>query len=233
MSGCLICQRPDICSTTSLESIRTSTSAVGSRSSAACRPATRPPYSATLLVARPTDAARSASTRPVVGVPHQRAVAGRARVAPRPAVRLDDEARLTRRPVATWPTARHSPDSAVRTRIRPQFSQRSTSCGSALRTAASSLPYSSIRQPWQARWRSGAAPERAGLRADAVVQGQQRRGDPGGHLGPGGLVPGGAVGDVGQGVVAQLLGALAVGLRLLQPLPGRRRAPSRRPPGAP
>src|SRR3954447_23661337 len=65
MSGCLICQRPDICSTTSLESIRTSTLAVGSRSRAACRPATRPPYSATLLVARPTDSARSASTRPV------------------------------------------------------------------------------------------------------------------------------------------------------------------------
>src|SRR4051794_15343006 len=65
MSGCLICQRPDICSTTSLESIRTSTLAGGSRSSAACSPATSPPYSATLLVARPTDSARSASTRPV------------------------------------------------------------------------------------------------------------------------------------------------------------------------
>ena len=92
MSGCLIFQRPDICSTTSLESIRTSTSAVGSRSSAACRPATRPPYSATLLVARPTDAGPLGEHPPGLGVPHQRAVAGRAGVAPRPAVRLDDEA---------------------------------------------------------------------------------------------------------------------------------------------
>jgi hypothetical protein len=65
MSGCLICQRPDICSTTSLESIRTSTDALGSMVSTACSPATSPPYSATLLVARPTDSARSASSAPV------------------------------------------------------------------------------------------------------------------------------------------------------------------------
>jgi hypothetical protein len=64
-----------------------------------------------------------------LGVPHERAVAGRARVAAGSAVRLDDE-----------PASRHSPDSAVRTRIRPQFSQRTTSCGSAARTAASCEP---------------------------------------------------------------------------------------------
>ena len=52
MSGCLIFQRPDICSTTSLESIRTSTSSAPS-SAAAVSPAIRPRYSATLLVATP------------------------------------------------------------------------------------------------------------------------------------------------------------------------------------
>ncbi len=67
MSSCLIFQRPDICSTTSLESIRTSTTAAGSISSAAFRPATSPEYSATLLLAIPTEAARSASTAPVAG----------------------------------------------------------------------------------------------------------------------------------------------------------------------
>ena len=66
---------------------------------------------------------------PAVGVAHQRAVPGRTGIAPRPAVRLDDQ-----------PPRTHRPDSAVRTRIRPQFSQRTTSCGSALRTADSSLP---------------------------------------------------------------------------------------------
>ena len=53
MSGCLIFQRPDICSTTSLESIRTSMSASGANSSASLSPAIRPEYSATLLVAIP------------------------------------------------------------------------------------------------------------------------------------------------------------------------------------
>ena len=42
-------------------------------------------------------------------------------------------------------------------------------------------------------------------------------GDPAGDLGAGGRVLRGAVGDVGQGVVAQLLGPLQVGPRLLQP----------------
>ena len=61
IAGCLTCQRPDICSTTSLESIRTSTS-VAPSSSAARSPAIRPWYSATLLVATPRPSARSAST---------------------------------------------------------------------------------------------------------------------------------------------------------------------------
>jgi hypothetical protein len=64
IAGCLTCQRPLICSTISLESIRTSTSA-GASAMLACRPAMRPPYSATLLVALPMPAARSANTSPV------------------------------------------------------------------------------------------------------------------------------------------------------------------------
>jgi len=62
-SGCFTRQRPDICSTTSFESIRTATEA-GSNSAAARSPASSPLYSATLLVVRPSDAARSASTSP-------------------------------------------------------------------------------------------------------------------------------------------------------------------------
>src|SRR5437588_3084992 len=62
--SCLIFQRPDICSTTSLESIRTCTVSAPS-SCAARRPATSPWYSATLLVARPSPPRRSASTSPV------------------------------------------------------------------------------------------------------------------------------------------------------------------------
>ena len=67
MSGCLIFQRPDICSTTSLESIRTRTFAPGSRALAALSPAIRPLYSATLLVATPMYSAASASVSPVTG----------------------------------------------------------------------------------------------------------------------------------------------------------------------
>ncbi|KDN76703.1 hypothetical protein DF19_15810 [Streptomyces olindensis] len=61
MSGCLIFQRPDICSMTSLESIRTWTVASGSSAWAACRPARRPRYSATLFVATPMYSAVSRS----------------------------------------------------------------------------------------------------------------------------------------------------------------------------
>ena len=65
MSSCLIFQRPDICSTTSLESIRTCTSAVGSIARAASSPAISPRYSATLLDCLPSGSARSASSAPV------------------------------------------------------------------------------------------------------------------------------------------------------------------------
>ena len=65
MSGCLIFQRPDICSTTSLESIRTSISACGANCSASRRPPISPLYSATLLVATPIVDPSSAITSPV------------------------------------------------------------------------------------------------------------------------------------------------------------------------
>ena len=66
MSGCLIFQRPDICSTTSLESIRTRTPALRGRGPARpCSPAIRPRYSATLFVATPMYSAASASVSPV------------------------------------------------------------------------------------------------------------------------------------------------------------------------
>ena len=65
MSGCLIFQLPLICSTTSLESIRTSTSASGATVCAIVRPAIRPRYSATLLLAVPIVVPSSARTRPL------------------------------------------------------------------------------------------------------------------------------------------------------------------------
>ena len=65
MSGCLIFQRPDICSTTSFESIRTSISASGASSAAIRSPAISPEYSATLLVATPIVVPSSAMTAPV------------------------------------------------------------------------------------------------------------------------------------------------------------------------
>jgi hypothetical protein len=62
--GCLICQRPDICSITSFESIRTST-CVAFSSRAAFSPSIRPVYSATLLVVMPSDPYRSSKISPV------------------------------------------------------------------------------------------------------------------------------------------------------------------------
>jgi hypothetical protein len=60
----LTCQRPLICSTTSLESIP-DLDLGRLQLEAAVSPAMSPPYSATLLVAVPMPAARSASTSPV------------------------------------------------------------------------------------------------------------------------------------------------------------------------
>ena len=55
MSGCLIFQRPLICSTTSFESSLASTSASGSSRATICRPVTSPVYSATLFVVSPSN----------------------------------------------------------------------------------------------------------------------------------------------------------------------------------
>ena len=84
MSGCLIFQRPAICSMTSFESIRTSTSASGSTSRAISRPAIKPRYSATLLVARPIVRPRPSRSRrsrhrgPALRTPPVRVAAGTA-----------------------------------------------------------------------------------------------------------------------------------------------------------
>ena len=52
----------------------------------------------------------------------------------------------------------HSPDSAVRTRMRPHSSQRSTSSGAVVAYSRSSLALTSSWQPVQRRCRSSAAP---------------------------------------------------------------------------
>src|SRR4051794_19531249 len=114
MSGCLIFQRPLICSTTSLESIRTSTSAEGSSSSAASRPAISPRYSATLLVAVPIDSERSATTTPSErtsapypagpGLPREPPSASTTR---RPATDLQPAVRGTDQNAATLLAAQH------------------------------------------------------------------------------------------------------------------------------
>ena len=150
MSGCLIFQRPDICSTTSRESIRTWTEACGSIRAAARRPAMRPEYSATLLVAMPMYSDSVARTSMVLGVPDQGAVPGWARIAAGAAVGLDDE--------PAHRGARHRPDSAVRTRIRRHSSQRTTSSGAAARIWFRSTVCSERWHPSQRPRRSIAAP---------------------------------------------------------------------------
>ncbi|SIK38418.1 Uncharacterised protein [Mycobacteroides abscessus subsp. abscessus] len=60
-SGCFTFHLPDICSTTSLESIETLTS-VAPRRAASANPAIRPRYSATLLVAWPMASQASPNT---------------------------------------------------------------------------------------------------------------------------------------------------------------------------
>ena len=112
MSGCLIFQRPDICSTTSLESIRTSTVAVGSSSRTASSPAIRPRYSATLL-RRDADVLGELAQH-LAGL----ARPGRRRRRP-PGPGCRGSRRRPRRRTGVT-----DPDSAVRTRIRRHSSQR-------------------------------------------------------------------------------------------------------------
>ena len=131
MSGCLIFQSPDICSTTSLESILTSMSASGASSAAKRRPAIRPLYSATLLLATPIVLPSSAITSPV---------SASLRTAPYAA----GPGFPREPPSASMTTARGvrlsvtDPDSSVRTRIRWHSSQRSTSSSAAARILPSS-----------------------------------------------------------------------------------------------
>ncbi|PSK55540.1 hypothetical protein B0E38_03145 [Streptomyces sp. 111WW2] len=87
-----------------------------------------------------------------------RAVARGPRVAPRPAVGLDDELPRGAGRLVSHRTAAYSPESAVRTRMRRQFSQRTTVSGAAERISLSSVMASSWRHPWQLRWYSLAAP---------------------------------------------------------------------------
>lgn len=77
-------------------------------------------------------------------VDDDRAVARGTRVAPGTAVGLDDE--------LPHHEGSYRPDSDVRTRIRWQFSQRTTESGAAARTSFSSVMFSSSWQPSQRRW---------------------------------------------------------------------------------
>src|SRR4051795_6400193 len=227
MSGCLICQRPDICSTTSLESIRTSTLAVGSRSRAACKPATSPPYSATLLVARPTDSARSASTRPLsasrTSAPYP-AGPGLPRDPPSASTM---SRRLTPRPQApksrSWRQAPKSrswrsqaglggADEDPAAVLAAQHGVRVGVAEGGQLVAVQLDPAALAAAGVQVR---GAG--RPGLLRDPVVQLEQLGRHGAGDLVPPGLVLLGRVGDVGQRVVALLLGLVLVGLRPGQP----------------
>ena len=161
MSGCLIFQLPLICSTTSLESIRTSMSAPGRDLLRPCvRPAIRPRYSATLLLATPIVVPSSASTRPVSASLTSAPYAAGPGLPRDAAVGLDD------RPAGSGRTSQatrlvgvvQSPLSEVRTRIRLQSSHRITSSSAAARIVATSALSRSRLQPAQRRARRSAAP---------------------------------------------------------------------------
>lgn len=93
------------------------------------------------VVGRHADVLRRLRQRlPRPGVDHRRAVPRRTRIPPGAAVRLDDE------------LPHYRPDSDVRTRIRRQFSQRSTVSGEAALTSFTSVMFSSNWQPSQRRW---------------------------------------------------------------------------------
>ena len=146
MSSCLIFQRPDICSTTSLESSRTWTSAAGSIAEAASQAGDQPAVLRDVVRLLAEGLGPLGEHGAGVGVADHGAVAGDPGVAARPAVGLDDE------------PAAHSPDSAVRTRMRRHSSQRSTSSSGADRMRWISTGFSSSWQPPQRRWCSAAAP---------------------------------------------------------------------------
>ena len=156
MSGCLIFQRPDICSTTSFESMRTWTDAAGvalearPRGPRSCRCTRRRCCSRCRRRRRP----RSAPSPDCVIEDH-RSPGGDAGIAARAAVGFDDE------------PAGHRPDSSVRTRMHPHSGQVTTASSAARRTLCISVPASTIRHPSHVPRRSSAAP--AAARGDAVV----------------------------------------------------------------
>ena len=94
MSGCLIFQRPDICSTTSLESIRTSRSASGGVLVVELEAGDQPVVLGDVVGRDADDSARSAITSPVSRVEQHRAVRRVAGVATRAAVGLDPDRRV-------------------------------------------------------------------------------------------------------------------------------------------
>ena len=162
----------------------------------------RPRYSATLFVSVPIASLRSASAARVCRVEDDGAVAGRARVATRSAIRLDDDCRQ-----------RHRPDSAVRIRMRPavvaahhrvgrgrthrgEFAARQLDVA----TLAASLPQQrgAASRPGRGRARRARAGRRA---AAAAIAARCRRALGRGRvdLAEGGIASRGELGELGVG----------------------------------
>src|SRR3954447_6832591 len=223
MSACLIFQLPLICSTTSLESIRTSTSASGATCWASVRPAIRPRYSATLLLATPIVVPSSASTRPV-------------------------SSSLTSAPYAAGPGLPREPPSASMTTRRTSFNLEARLVGADQDPAAVVAPDDVVGRrradggdlrvvevehaaAAAARAQQGRAHTALAL-AQAVVEREQVGRDLGGHRSAPDvdvrelvvdlldlLVPrGGGLGDLGVGLAEPRGQAVQGGLGLLQAL---------------
>ena len=111
---------------------------------ASSKPAIRPRYSATLLVALPMACLLSASTVDRSAVQHHGAVAGRPGVAARPAVGFDDNF--------------HWSNPLTRNKIAPHSGHRTNSSSAAAEMRDSSPRSISIRQAPHRRPSSGPAP---------------------------------------------------------------------------
>ena len=162
----------DICSTTSLESIRTSTS-VRAELGGRLQAGDQPRYSATLLVVTPSP--------PDALGEH---LAGARRRAPRRRSRPGRGCRATRRRPRRRGGGSYGPVTrALRTRIAPHSSWRTTASAGADCTSASAVRSSSSRHAPQRRSRSGAAPAPP-LGALPLVERHQVGGQPADQLGP-------------------------------------------------
>ena len=111
---------------------------------ASSKPAIRPRYSATLLVAMSDGLLVLGEHRTVIGRPHHRPVPGRPRVTARSPVGLDDDL--------------HAPVPLTRNRIAPHSGQRSTSSSAAAEIRASSPRSISMRHAPHRRPCSSPAP---------------------------------------------------------------------------